>query len=119
MGESNRQLALLDHLAHLPQADAAATLGAAVGAVVGTKAASLGEGPLLMAGGAVRHKPLMSAIAKAANRSTRPLKGYQAREAAAMAVLALLELDGVPASLPAVTGRSKAAVPGGLWMRPI
>ena len=119
MGEADRALHLLDQLEVLTLEDAAATLSAAIGRVIGEKAAALGEGPLCMAGGSVHHAPLMAAIESSAKRPTGPLEGHAAREAAAMAVLALLELDGVPASLTAVTGRRSGLVPGGLWMHPI
>lgn len=119
MGEEDRQLALLNQIDDIPLDDAAATLAAALGQVIGTKAAALGDGPLAIAGGSVHHGPLMAAIERAAQRPTAPLPGHGAREAAAMAVLALLELDGVPASLEAVTGRRRGMVPGGLWMHPI
>jgi len=119
MGEDDRHLTVLGHVDDLPADDAAATLVAALGRVIGTTAASLGDGPLVMAGGSVSHGPLMKAIADSSGRPTAPLPGHAGREAGAMAVLALLELDGVPASLPAVTGRSTDLVPGGLWMHPI
>ena len=119
MGEADCAIPLLDQLDALPLEDAAATLSAVLGRVIGQKAAALGDGSLYMAGGSVHHAPLMATIESSAKRPTAALEGHGAREAAAMAVLALLELDGVPASLSAVTGRRSGLVPGGLWMHPI
>lgn len=119
MGGDDRHLDLLDNLDALSGNDAAATLARALGNAIATGANSLGEGPLALAGGSVHHRPLVEAIHACAGRPVDLLAGHASREAAAMAVLALLELDGVPPSLPGVTGRRNGPTPGGLWMRPV
>jgi 1,6-anhydro-N-acetylmuramate kinase len=87
--------------------------------VIGEQCDALGGGPIALAGGSALHQPLVAAIEAASNFTVTALPQAQHREGAALAVLALLELDGMPCSLPAVTGRINTPVPGSLWMHPM
>jgi 1,6-anhydro-N-acetylmuramate kinase len=119
MGEMDMHVDLLDALEPLSTANAAATLADALGRVIGERCAALGDGAIAVAGGSAKHTPLVTAIEAASNRTVTALPQADSREGAALAVLALLELDGVPCTLPAVTGRWGACVPGSLWMHPL
>jgi anhydro-N-acetylmuramic acid kinase len=106
--------------------DLAASAALAVGTVIGETPIRLGLGhdaELLLAGGGALHRPLVAAIGKAhgADHSNRvrlldsagvPIA---AREAMEMAVLGTLAADGVPITLPRVTGRSSGRTRDGLW----
>lgn len=103
--------------AHLSGADLCATACAAVGAVVASACAGADE--LLLAGGGARNPALVGAVAGSASRSVRSTDelGIPAayREAAAMALLGALCDDGVPITLPAVTGCAGPAPLSGSW----
>ena len=95
-------------LAHLAPTDACAT---AVAAIAGTILARLRDHEvrhLVLAGGGVLNLPLEAAL-RAGIAGGPPSSAVQwppaYREAAAMAVLGALALDGVALGLPAVTGR--------------
>jgi len=119
MGEMDMHVDLLEILEPLSTSNAAATLTLALSRVIGERCAALGEGAIVIAGGSAKHAPLVAAIEAASNRAVSALPNADSREGAALAVLALLELDGVPCTLPAVTGRSSESVPGSLWMHPL
>ena len=116
-------------------ADALATLVAAIAATV---ARSVGNririaelpplGARFAAGGGTRNQGLMTALdtafcsipdAEATELRTTGAVGVptQAREAAAIAILGLLALDGTPITTVASTGRHGTPLPSGLWIR--
>ncbi len=114
---------LAEARAHLAPDDLLATAADAVGTVIGRAVRAHGAADALLAGGGTRHRPLADAIARAARCPTHPCgtQGIppEAREAAGWAVLGALAQDGVPVSLPRVTGRPgapKAAVVDGTWI---
>ena len=114
----------------LRPADLAATAAVAVGQVIGESASGTGRGlgpaaEILLAGGGARHTPLVEAIARAhggGEGRVRPLDAVgvpvDARESMEMAVLGALAADGVPITLPAVTGRRESRTRDGLWCLP-
>ena len=99
-------------LAKLAPGDACAT---AVSAIAGTIVAALRAADvrhLVLAGGGVLNLPLESALRQGIPGGAPPTAAQWPaafREAAAMAVLGALALDGVPPGLPAVTGRRSLA----------
>ena len=106
----------------LEAVDLAAT---AVDAVARTIAGSLAEhkvDEIVLAGGGAHNETLVEAIRRHAER---PLKlsddlgvPVQSREALAMAVLGALCADGIPITLPHVTGRRDDAIRAGSWCHP-
>jgi len=99
-----------------------ASLATAIGRVVGAAAATAAD-EILLAGGGANHEPLVDAIRMAAGKpvSTTAELGIpiEAREAACIAVLAALDHDGVPTTLPAVTGRVTSPMISMQWCRPV
>jgi len=97
-------------------ASAVASIAAALGAAVE------GHDEVLLAGGSVRNRALVEALRAACGGAvhTTTALGLDARwrEAAAMAVLGLFAADGVPITLPAVTGVARAPR-AGAWYRPL
>jgi 1,6-anhydro-N-acetylmuramate kinase len=111
LGTGDEQFAIVDHAAAgLAPEDLLASVAAAVGAAIGAAIAAGGVSDAVIAGGGTRHRPLVAAIARAAMVpvSMSDSAGIPAshREAIGWAVLGALAQDGVPASLPAVTGAS-------------
>jgi len=106
-------------------ASAVAGVGGSIGAAIRDGFARLGRKPagsVLVAGGGARNRPLVAAIAAAAGLPCRlsdadgvPL---EAREAMGMAVLGALAFDGMPTTLPQVTGRGEHPVADALWCLP-
>ena len=98
-----------------------ASIAAGVGTVIGRAAHDADA--ILLAGGGVHHRPLCDAIAKAARVPVRHTSDIgipiEAREAACMAVLAMLDADGCPSTLASITGRSSHALVGMQWCRPM
>ncbi|MCL4740567.1 MAG: anhydro-N-acetylmuramic acid kinase [Phycisphaerales bacterium] len=92
-------------------------------AVAGVVASAIGAcDRVLLAGGGARNRVLVGAIA---SRVGVPVEttashgvGVGDREAAAMAVLGALCEDGVPITLPRVTGCARPAPVAGCWARP-
>ncbi|MCH2138802.1 MAG: anhydro-N-acetylmuramic acid kinase, partial [Phycisphaerales bacterium] len=120
MGQQDLHLDVLTPLEALSPDDAAATLTDAIGRLIAAATASADAGTITLAGGGVHHGPLCAAIERHTGRSTAILPDAPWREGAALAVLALLELDGVPPTLSQVTSRSThGPLPGSAWMRPI
>lgn len=109
--------------------DLAASAASAIGTVIGETPAAMGlpGAEVLLAGGGARHRALADAIAAthaslapgAASSAVRPLDAVgvpiEAREAAEMAILGALAQDGVPITLPQVTGRGTGRARDGLW----
>ncbi|MFO0828901.1 MAG: anhydro-N-acetylmuramic acid kinase [Phycisphaerales bacterium] len=111
--------------ARLTPNDLAASAALAVGTTIGDALRAAGvrpAGEALLAGGGARHRALGAAIAESLGARVHPLDAVgvpvDAREAAQMAVLGALAQDGVPISLPAVTGRGESTVRDGAWLFP-
>ncbi len=116
-------------------ADALATLAVAIADTVAEsvrmRMKTLDLPPLgrrFAAGGGLRNRGLMNALATAINRFSPAEPGHiedtgsvgvppQAREAAGIGILGLLALDGRPITTPASTGRTDRPPPAGLWIR--
>ncbi len=100
-----------------------ASLAAAIGQCIGHAAASEAPAGVLVAGGGAHHRPLFDAISAAAGVPTRPTSArgvpIEAREAAAVAVLAAIDADGQPTTLPEATGRPVGAVTSLSWCLPL
>lgn len=106
--EARDVLELLDCI--VKPEDALATLVEAVATAI-TASLPGGEQRLLLAGGGVFNQPLADTIAdrwagQVAPTSSRGI-GVEAREAVCMAILGALAMDGMPITLPQVTGRGE------------
>jgi len=111
----------------LTDEDALATAAAAVGTAIGRVIDGSSDAPkssaaeVFAAGGGVHHRMLMGAIGRALGRDVRSTQALGiapgAREATAMAVLGALSADGVPITLPAVTGRQEGHGLDGVLLR--
>ena len=101
--------------------DLAASATRAIGRTI---AASIGEhaDEIILAGGGTRHRPLVQTIRDHASVEVSRTETFgilaEAREAVAMAVLGALCADGVPITLPQVTGCRTPAPVAGVWMHP-
>lgn len=100
-----------------------ASITAAIGTHIGEAAARGGATDIVVAGGGARHTPLVTAIEAASglplmlsNELGIPI---EAREAACIAILAALDQDGVPITIPCVTGRTPGQSIGMQWCRPL
>jgi 1,6-anhydro-N-acetylmuramate kinase len=118
-----------EHAPRLAAADllasAVAAVGGSIGAAIAASLAKAGhpsEGEILLAGGGARNRTLAMAIATTAGlpcRTTGDLGvPIEAREAMEMAILGMLAHDGVPTTLPQVTGRRETATADALWCLP-
>jgi 1,6-anhydro-N-acetylmuramate kinase len=100
-----------------------ATVATAIGQCIGVAASDRGARRVVLAGGGARNRALRQAIEAAAG-GIRVLLSDQvglpleARESAEMAVLGLLARDGVPITLPGVTGRTAPRCRDGVWCLP-
>lgn len=95
--------------------DLMASAARAIGTVIGERA----SGAVVLAGGGVRNAALVRAIEGVAGQSrTTDAFGVaaQEREAACIAVLGLLALDGVLYTQPSITGRTKPLKAEGSWI---
>lgn len=76
---------------------------------------------VLVAGGGVRNAGLMAALRRTINATVQTTDEYgvpgDARETMAMALLGVLATDGVPITLPAVTGRQAIRATDGSFLR--
>lgn len=120
LGSSDERFDLLDRLARLSRADALATLCDGIGRAV---ARSIHSPRAVLAGGGVRNAALVEAIRRHAPEtefvpSDEVGIPAQSREAAAIAILGLRCFDGLPISLPAVTGVRAPAPVAGCWTLP-
>jgi 1,6-anhydro-N-acetylmuramate kinase len=99
-----------------------ASMAEAIGSVIGAAAGPQSD-EILIAGGGGHHQPLVEAIAGAAGvpamLSSEVGIPIEAREAACVAVLAALDRDGIPITLPGVTGRSNGTMIGMHWCQPL
>ncbi|TVQ52930.1 MAG: hypothetical protein EA377_09140 [Phycisphaerales bacterium] len=77
---------------------------------------------IVLAGGGTRHRPLVQAIRDHASMHVTSTETFgipvSAREAVAMAVLGALCADGMPITLPQVTGCRTPAPVAGVWLHP-
>jgi 1,6-anhydro-N-acetylmuramate kinase len=116
--------------AHHSGADLARSACEALAVVIGETIAQVADehevGPLhrvLLAGGGVNNPVLCAALARQARAETGPTDdcgvpaGY--REAVAMAILGALSQDGVPITLPQITGVREPAPLAGAWIYPV
>jgi 1,6-anhydro-N-acetylmuramate kinase len=110
------------HRATLAPADLAASAVAAVAQTIGRALAGHDADEIVLAGGGARNAALVAAIAAAAPAPVTVADAcgipVEAREAAAMAVLGALCADGVPITLPQVTGCPPPAPVAGRWSVP-
>ncbi|MFM9179815.1 MAG: anhydro-N-acetylmuramic acid kinase [Phycisphaerales bacterium] len=122
LGTGDERFSIVDRAAaDLAPEDLLASVAAAVGASIGAAIAASGAADAVLAGGGTRHRPLVAAIARAAQVpvAMSDAAGIPAshREAIGWAVLGALAQDGVPPSLPAVTGRAgHPEVRAGAWI---
>ncbi len=108
------------HGAVCPGADLARTAAAAIAVVI---AESLGEADrIILAGGGALNQALWRELSQRAKAPVRRSDDLgvpaQYREAIAMAVLGALSADGVPITLPQVTGCACPAPNAGCWTHP-
>ncbi len=113
---------------HSPEATGASTpdllasVTEAIGRTIAKAARINGCQEILLAGGGARHKPLTHWITQAAGVPTFPTDArgipIEMREAACLALLGALDRDGVPFTLPQVTGRDSAQFIGMSWCQP-
>ncbi len=118
LGTGDEGMPWLDTWAdRLAPRDLLATIAVGVGRVIRERVSpDASQGcEIYLAGGGARNAALVAAIPGA-----RPLDDLgvapQARESAAMAVLGLLAADGVPVTLPRVTGRRTQVPLSGAWI---
>lgn len=120
LGSGDEAFAWVDqHRTRLEPDDLLATAAAAIGDHIGSVCAALLPGArLLLAGGGALNRALVDAIAVHGPTASTAELGIdpQHREAAAMAVIGLLALDGIPFTLPQVTGRTAELKTEGAWI---
>lgn len=106
----------------LRSADLARTACEAIGAVIAEAIVDAGVNVALFAGGGVHNAALMDAINFGAGERVRVQTTTEFgvptayREAVCMAILGALCQDGVPITLPAVTGRRAGHIVSGAWL---
>ena len=108
------------HRGRVPADDLAATAVEAVAATIADALGSLDADEVIIAGGGTQNAALVDALR---HRISRPVRlsdalgvPAKAREAMAMAVLGALCADGVPITLPRITGCQEATVAGSWWL---
>lgn len=108
------------HRRRVPAEDLAATAVAAVAETIANALGSLDADEVIIAGGGTHNEALVNALR---HRIPRPVRlsdalgvPAKAREAMAMAVLGALCADGVPITLPRITGCQEATVAGSWWL---
>jgi 1,6-anhydro-N-acetylmuramate kinase len=105
----------------LPE-DLAASAVDAIARCIGEAVSAHDVDEIVIAGGGARNEALVGALGRHAGLPLRTSDELgvpvQAREAMAMAVLGTLCADGVPITLPQVTGRAEAAPLAGTWCLP-
>ncbi|MCH8153548.1 MAG: anhydro-N-acetylmuramic acid kinase [Planctomycetes bacterium] len=110
------------HKIRLPPNDLAATAVEAVAECIGEALAEYDVDQVIIAGGGAHNRTLVDAIAEHCHQPVRLSDEFgvpiQAREALAMAVLGALCADGIPITLPQVTGCTEPAPVAGTWCLP-
>ncbi len=103
----------------MPGPDLAATAVQAVGTVIADSVSAAGVDDVIVAGGGARNRTLVDVLRR---RLPVPIRlsdelgvPVTVREALAMAVLGALCADGVPITLPRVTGCRAPAPVAGVW----
>ncbi len=103
--------------------DLAASAVEAIACTIAASLAAVAFDEAVLAGGGVRHEALIRALARHVARPLRTSDDlgvpHAAREALAMAVLGALCADGVPITLPQVTGCRAPAPLAGSWVVPL
>lgn len=123
LGSGDECAAWLDrHADHLVLTDLLASAAAGVGAAIARAISALmPDGEILLAGGGANNRALVRAIDDNTDARVRRSDdlgvAIQEREAIAMAILGALAADGVPITLPVVTGRTRAVASEGVWIR--
>ncbi len=111
-----------DHVGTVDSNDLAASATMAVARCIGDALNSNGAEEVIVAGGSAKNKALMTALTKATDHPIRMSDDFgvpvEIREALCMAVLGALCADGVPITLPQVTGCDEAAPVAGVWSMP-
>jgi len=122
LGTGDEALGWLDaHAEHLASFDAAATAADAVGVTIaGWLRTNAPEATPYLAGGGSRNRALVAAIEGSLGRGVRTTADLgvpiDQREAVCIAVLGALAADGVPITLPKVTGRGDTPAIDGAWV---
>lgn len=102
--------------------DLLATAVDAIGATIAAAVVEHHPGELILAGGGCRNVALVNAITRHSDKPTRPSSDLgvpiDAREALEFSILGALCADGVPITLPQVTGCRKPAPLSGVWSWP-
>lgn len=103
--------------------DLAASAVEAIARCIAEALTDSGAGELIVAGGGALNQTLINRLEQ---RTTAPVRRsgelgvpVQAREAMAMAVLGAVSADGVPITLPQITGCNAPAPVAGVWTRPL
>lgn len=114
---------LEQHLDALAGPDLAASAVRAVGRCINDRLRTANVDELILAGGGARNEALVNTIR---DSSPGPVAmsddlgiPAEAREAAAMAILGVLCADGVPITLPRITGCRQSAPRAGSWLRAV
>ncbi|MCZ6850935.1 MAG: anhydro-N-acetylmuramic acid kinase [Planctomycetota bacterium] len=110
------------HKIQLPPNDLAASAVVAVAECIGEAIAEHNVDQIIIAGGGAHNRALVDAIDRQCHTPARLSDALgvpiQAREALAMAVLGALCADGIPITLPQVTGCTEPAPVAGTWCLP-
>jgi 1,6-anhydro-N-acetylmuramate kinase len=113
---------VMHHLKQVPPDDLAATAVDALARTIADALGSFNVDELVVAGGGAHHRTLLEHLGRAAGKPliTTSKLGVpiEAREAVAFAVLGALCADGVPITLPQVTGCASPAPLSGSWQLP-
>ncbi|MCH8345152.1 MAG: anhydro-N-acetylmuramic acid kinase [Planctomycetes bacterium] len=110
------------HKIRIPPNDLAATAVEAVSECIGAAIAEHDVDQIIIAGGGAHNRALVAAIDRQCHTPARLSDALgvpiQAREALAIAVLGALCADGIPITLPQVTGCTDPAPVAGMWCLP-
>ncbi len=122
LGTGDEVFEWIDEMNTHEPADIAATAAEAIGTIVAESTQRYECSEVIIAGGGDRHEPLMKAIRRTIDcpvqSSTKVGLPSTGREAACMAALGALEHDGIPPTLPEVTGRREGPMIGFQWCQP-
>ncbi|MEM7229757.1 MAG: anhydro-N-acetylmuramic acid kinase [Planctomycetota bacterium] len=120
LGTGDEAFAWLDMVrADLSVDDLAATAACAIGTIIGEAIANSRVTELLIAGGGANHGPLVRHIEAHAGLNAQPTTDHGVpvddRESIAFAVLGALCADGIPITLPQITGCDDPPPLSGVW----